>query len=411
MPHNVNLEIALTHILTRKKQTLVAAMGVTIGIALYIFSNSLSSGIGKYSQAKMFKSVPHLRVYKKDEISKPLFSPASLNSVVVIQNPKITTLSKSIINPVGLLEQIKKQDYILFAAPQVNVDLFYINGKSQLKGVSNGVNILEADAMFNIQSTLIAGDLSSISSDLNAIILGSGIAEKLNVGIDDNITILSARGVKKIMRISAIFSSDNKAVDESKSYINIGTAQQLVLENSNFVTDIYASVVNPDLSEQYTEQLQQITVYDVEDWKTANADQLAQDKLLTAMTPLISFSIMMVAAFGIYNILNMTITQKMNDIAILKASGFKGNDIVKIFLTESFIMGIVGTVLGLTFGAVLIAIMQRVYIGPPIGYFPIYFDAKVFAVGGVFGLIASLGAGYFPAKKAAKIDPVEIFRK
>jgi lipoprotein-releasing system permease protein len=408
---SVNSEIALTHILTRKKQTLVAAMGVTIGIALYIFSNSLSAGVGKYSQEKMFKSVPHIRVFKKDEISKPLFNLNDSNQIVVIENPKITTLSKSILNPYGILADIKKEPYITYAAPQVNVDLFYISGKSQLKGVSNGVKILEADAMFNIQSTIVAGDLQSINSDLNAIILGSGIAAKLNLGIDDNITVLSAQGVKKVLHITAIFSTDNKAVDESKSYINISTAQQLVKENSNFVTDIYASVVNPDLSPEYAKQLQTITVYDVEDWKTANADQLAQDKMLGTMTPLISFCIMLVAAFGIYNILNMTITQKMNDIAILKANGFKGKDIIRIFLLESFIMGLVGTILGLLFGALFIRIMQGVYIGSPIGYFPIYYNLEVFMTGAVFGIITSLGAGYFPARKAAQIDPVEIFRK
>ncbi len=409
MKLSVNYEIALTHILTRKKQTLVAAMGVTIGIALYIFSNSIVSGFGVYSKNNMFKSVPHLRIYNKDKISQPLFE--SKNSIVVIQNPKITTLSNNIVNPLRLLGDIKTEDYITFAAPQVNVDMFYINGKSQLKGVGNGVKVLEADAMFNIQSTMLAGNLQTLTSDLNAIIIGSGVAEKLNVGIDDNITVSSAQGVRKIMRIAGIFSSGNKAIDESKSYFHISTAQQLVQQNSDFVTDIYASINNPDQAEIYAAKLQEITTYDVEDWKTANADQLAQDNMLGTMTPLISFCIMLVAAFGIYNILNMTITQKMNDIAILKANGFKGGDIIKIFVSEAFIMGAFGTFLGLTFGFILVSIMQTVYIGPPIGYFPIFHDPKVYLTGAVFGISVSLGAGYFPARKASKIDPVEIFRK
>jgi lipoprotein-releasing system permease protein len=409
MKLSVNYEIALTHILTRKKQTLVAAMGVTIGIALYIFSNSIVSGFGVYSKNNMFKSVPHLRIYNKDKISQPLFE--SKNSIVVIQNPKITTLSNNIVNPLRLLSDIKTEDYITFAAPQVNVDMFYINGKSQLKGVGNGVKVLEADAMFNIQSTMLAGNLQTLTSDLNAIIIGSSVAEKLNVGIDDNITVSSAQGVRKIMRIAGIFSSGNKAIDESKSYFHISTAQQLVQQNSDFVTDIYASIKNPDQAEIYAAKLQEITTYDVEDWKTANADQLAQDNMLGTMTPLISFCIMLVAAFGIYNILNMTITQKMNDIAILKANGFKGKDIIKIFVSEAFIMGAFGTLLGLTIGFILVTIMQTVYIGPPIGYFPIFHDPKVYITGALFGLSVSLGAGYFPARKASRIDPVEIFRK
>lgn len=409
MKLSVNYEIAITHILTRKKQTLVAAMGVTIGIALYIFSNSIVSGFGVYSKNNMFKSVPHLRIYNKDKISQPLFQ--SDSSIVVIQNPKITTISNNIVNPYSLLEDIKSEDYITFAAPQVNVDLFYMSGKSQLQGLGNGVNVLEADAMFNIQSTMLAGDLRTLTSDLNAIIIGNGVAEKLNVGIDDNLTVTSAQGLKKILRIVGIFSSGNKAVDESKSYVNISTAQQLVLQSSNYVTDIYASLINPDEAELYAARLQEITPYDVEDWKTANADQLAQDNMLGTMTPLISFSIMLVAAFGIYNILNMTITQKMNDIAILKANGFKGKDIIKIFVSEAFIMGLIGTFLGLTIGFILVSIMQTVYIGPPIGYFPIFHDPKVYVTGALFGLSASLGAGYFPARKASRVDPVKIFRK
>jgi len=409
MKLSVNYEIALTHILTRKKQTLVAAMGVTIGIALYIFSNSIVSGFGVYSKNNMFKSAPHLRIYNKDKISKPLFE--SNNSVVVIQNPKITTLSNNIVNPFRLLEDIKAEKFITSAAPQVNVDMFYVNGKSQLKGVGNGVNIMEADAMFNIQSTMLAGNLQALTSDLNAIIIGSGVAEKLNLRIDDNITVSSAQGVRKIMRIVGIFSSGNKAVDESKSYIHISAAQKLVQQNSDYVTDIYASTLNPDKAELYASKLQEITQYDVEDWKTANADQLAQDNMLGTMTPLISFSIMLVAAFGIYNILNMTITQKMNDIAILKANGFKGSDIIRIFVSEAFIMGFIGTLSGLTIGFILVSIMQTVYIGPPIGYFPIFHDPKVYFTGALFGLAVSLGAGYFPARKASRVDPVEIFRK
>lgn len=411
MKLSVNNEIAATHILTNKKQTLIASLGVTIGVALYIFSNSMVTGFGNYSKGEMFKSIPHIRVYKKDEISKPLLESEDINKEMIILNPKIITISKSIIDPFSLVEEIKKQPYVTASAAQVNVDLFYINGKSQLKGMANGVNISEADAMFDIQSTLLAGDLQSITSDLNAIIIGNELASNMNVGLDDNITITSALGIKKVMRVTAIFSTGNKSIDETKSYVHISTAQQLAKESTNYVTDIYASVSNPDSSLVYASQLQEITSYDVEDWQTANADQLAQDSVVGTMTPLISISIMMVAAFGIYNILSMTISQKLNDIAILKANGFKGKDIVQIFVSEALIMGLIGTLIGMTLGAIFISILQGVYIGPPIGYFPVFHDAKIFITGGLFGLIVSLGAGYFPARKASKVDPVEIFRK
>lgn len=125
----------------------------------------------------------------------------------------------------------------------------------------------------------------------------------------------------------------------------------------------------------------------------------------------VTLTILLVAAFGIYNILNMTINQKMNDIAILKATGFNGRDIIRIFLTESIVMGLLGTVFGLLIGAVCIHFLSKVYVGGPSGYFPIYFDSWVFAKGAFFGLLLTTLAGYFPARKAANVDPVTIFRK
>jgi lipoprotein-releasing system permease protein len=306
---------------------------------------------------------------------------------------------------------LKTKSFVINAAPQVNVDLFYNSGKSQLKGLGSGINVIEADAMFNIQSTMLAGHLENLSSDLNGIIIGKGVAEKMNVRVDDNLTVISSFGVIKVMKVIGIFATENRTTDESKSYINIATAQQLIKESPNSVTDIYLGVREPDSAAYFATELQEMTEYKVEDWKTANADQLAQDNMLGTMTPMIAFSIMLVAAFGIYNIINMTITQKMNDIAILKANGFKGKDIVKIFVTEAFIMGAIGTFLGLLLGAVLVQILRGVYIGPPVGYFPIKFDVSIFLSATLFGLIVSLCAGYLPARKASKIDPVEIFRK
>ena len=99
MKHSVNTDIAFTHIFTRKRQTLVAALGVTLGVGVYLFMNSLSSGFGSFSKDEMFKNSPHIKIYKDDELSQPLMPSTDSGQVVAIVNPQITTLSKKIINP------------------------------------------------------------------------------------------------------------------------------------------------------------------------------------------------------------------------------------------------------------------------------------------------------------------------
>ncbi|MEM9991424.1 MAG: FtsX-like permease family protein [Bacteroidota bacterium] len=409
MKYRVNYNIALTHLMSRKKQTFIAALGVTVGMALYIFSNSIVVGLNSYTIANMFKTIPHLQIYKADELSQPL-TPSNENIVQLISNPKITNLNKMISNPYGLIREIEKQDFVLNVAPQVNVDLFYLSGASQLNGIGSGISVASADAMFSIQTTMLAGQIESLATDLNGIVIGKGIAEKMNLNIGDNISVLSSKGVNKVLQVRGVFATDNKATDNSKSYMNIATAQQLIQEDPNSVTDINIQVSTPDSSAYYATTLQALTAYKVGDWKVEHADQLAQSQMMSTMTPLIAYSIMLVAAFGIYNIINMIISQKMNDIAILKATGFKGKDIIQIFLTESFIMGAIGTFLGIIVGGGLVYLAQGIYVGPPVGYFPIQFDISIFISAIFFGLTVALGAGYLPARKASNMDPVAIFR-
>jgi len=410
MKKGVNAEIAITHILSRKRQTLVASLGVTIGITVFVFLNSLLMGFNKFFDESIFKSMPHMRVYKEDEISKPLEKGDSAKISVVV-NPKILNKAKRLINPQELVAGLKKQKDVVAAAQWVTVNLFYINGKSQLPGVSSGAEIADADAMFDIGSTMVEGKAQNLSSIANGILIGIGIAENLNVHLNENLSVISSQGATKVMKVVGIFSTSNSIVDKTKSYMNLSAAQQLMREGPNYVTDIYVNIKDPKIVEQYTARFEKSTGYKIENWKEANETLVAAAEMRSVMMRVISSAILLVAAFGIYNILNMTIMQKLNDIAILKATGFSGADVIKIFVGEAFIMGFLGTCAGLGLATVLVNLLQHVYIGGDIGYFPIRFEPLVFVIGAVVGIIVTIGAGFIPAKNAAKVDPVEIFRR
>ena len=408
----VNTEIALTHILTRKRQTIVASLGVSIGIAIYICLNTLIIGTNRYSDNAIFKTTPHIRVYKEDDISKPLSKDTvGRKETIVIVNPKISNISKNLINPSKLLHDIKGQAEVTAAAPMVTANIFYNNGKSQLTGVGWGVNIMEADAMFDIQSTMVVGDLRTLLNTPNGIIIGVGIADKLNIKLNDNISVISSVGVIKLMKVVGFFKSSNAVTDKSKSYMNLATAQQLLEEGPNYVTDIYVKIKDPEQAVQYTTVLSKLTGYSTEDWKAANELFVAGKKIRAVMFLFISWAILLVAAFGIYNILNMTVSQKLNDIAILKANGFSGKDVVRIFVMEAMVMGIIGTIIGFLLAALIVNLLSRIYIGADIGYFPIQFEFSVSMTGVGVGLLVTFFAGYIPARKASKVDPVAIFRK
>ncbi|MEQ1734109.1 MAG: FtsX-like permease family protein [Bacteroidia bacterium] len=406
---NINTDIAKTYIVSNKKLTAVATMGVLLGMSIYIFMNSMMVGFDRSSNTSIFKNTAHIRVYNDDVISQSLVKDTAI--AYLIANPKVVPKLNTIVNPNSVLAIISKQKQVTVVTTQVTAGVFYNNGKSQITGVSVGIKPDEANAMYNIKSTMVDGSFDMLKANANAILIGSGIAEKMNVTINDNINLTSQKGVNKTFKIVGIFQSHNSLIDDTKSYVNIFTAQQLLKENTTYITDINVNITNPDNAKQVAEDLSLLTGYKVEGWKEANETVMATNKMRFIIITFVSFTILLVAGFGIYNILNMTVTQKINDIAILKAMGFKGKDVVRIFVTQALTIGFMGVVGGVLMATLLITILKRVYLGGDIGYFPVDYEIKKFIQGTVIGLIITFFAGYIPARKAAQVDPVSIFRK
>ena len=405
----VNLEIALTHIVTRRRQTIITALGITIGVSIYLFMNSLSAGFSEFSRDNIFQNNAHIVIDKEDEMSQPLFDAG--DGVVLINNPQITTTSKKLNNPEALLRDIKAEPYISNALSLVEFSATYQRGNTQMQGVGIGVNMLDYADMFETEESMIAGSIQDLQDNLNGIIVGSGIAEDLSLSVGQNITVSSTAGVFKVLRIVGIFQTGSTQLDKSRSYVNLVTAQQFLKQGPSYVTTIYANTHDPDRSIENVEELAETVPYTVNDWTVINKDIITQDETRQLMMMAISFAILVMAGFGIYNILSTTISQKIDDIAILKATGFNGRDVVRIFIAEALILGVIGTLIGIAIGIVLIKIMSLIYIGQPVGYFPISVEPRIVVLSTALGLLLTLCAGYFPARKAADVDPVEIFRK
>lgn len=406
---NINTNIAKTYLLTNKKLTLVAVMGVLLGMSVYIFMNSMLVGFDKTSNVSIFKSTPHIRVYKDDEISKPLIN--NENKISVIVNPKVVPGSNTILNYKEVAAVIKKHKNVTLVTPQVSTSVFYNTGKIQIPGMAIGVIPEEANQMFSIKGTVIEGEFDHLVRGINSIAIGSGVAEKLSLTIGDNLTLTSSKGLVRNMNVVAIFKTNNAAVDKSKSYINLAVAQQILKENNSYITDLNVSVDLPESSEKFAPEIASLSGYKAEGWKQANEALMAAFRMRKIVITFVSTTILIVAGFGIYNILNMTVSQKINDIAILKAMGFKGKDVIVIFLTQALSIGLMGVMGGVLAATFLITLLKKVYIGGDIGYFPIDYEPLKYIQGIIVGMVITFFAGYLPARKAAKVDPVSIFRK
>jgi lipoprotein-releasing system permease protein len=409
MKKGINTDIAVTYTITSRKQTFVAVLGVLLGMSVYIFMNSMNNGFDRSANAAFFKSTPHIRLYKDDVLSEPLNKDSAVTTIII--NPKIVPSSKKMNDPASIVAQLRADKEVALVLPQVSVSGFYSIGESQISGRIIGLRPEAGDSMFDISSFMVQGQFKDLSKSANGVVIGSGIAAKFNVESGDRISFLSSKGVTESLEIVGIFETSNAAEDKSKAYVNLSKAQQLMRESSSYVSDININLVDYKRATLKADEITKIIGYKAEGWEQAFSSYVAGSRMRTIVITFVSLTLLLVSCFGIYNILNMTVSQKINDIAILKAMGFNGADVIRIFVTQAMIVGILGVIGGVLLALVVVNLMKHVYIGGDIGYFPIQFELYEFAKGITIGLFITFLAGYIPARKAAKVDPVTIFRK
>lgn len=245
----------------------------------------------------------------------------------------------------------------------------------------------------------------------DGIILGADLAKELSVNLDDNINILTSDGVSHNYKLIGLFQTNVKQVDKSKGYINISAARQLLAENQEYVTDLQINVQNYEETGPLVSRIAPVVPYKVESWQTSNQQLEAGSKLRNIIAMAVSLTILLVAGFGIYNIMNMTINEKIKEIAILKAMGFSGSDVTQIFLTQAVVIGVLGGLVGMILGFIIAKIVNHIpFKIAGLNTLPMTYHIKDYLMAFIFGLITTLIAGYLPARKASKIDPVEIIR-
>lgn len=413
MNFGINTEIALTYMISRRKQTIVAALGVTFGISMFIFMNSLITGTNEWSEQVMLSSTPHIRLYNDTRISdETMLNQYQGNTTInLISNPQLVRSNNNIANPEAVIQQLQQQRQIVAMSKQVSSNVIYTNSSAQENGNIVGVNISEQDKMFNITSTMISGSTQDLINNPDGIIIGIGLSTKLNLGKGDYITLTTSNGSTKRLQIAGVFKTTIKGIDNTKSYVNIPVVQQLLHKDRSYITDIYINIKNYNNTAAIAQRIATQTGYNTETWQSTNEQSLAGKKIRDIIANSVVVTILIVAGFGIYNILNMVIYDKIKEIAILKATGFQGAHVVSIFIRQALFIGIIGALAGLLLGWLISFTVSKMYIGlGNVTYLPITFHTTHYIQGTVFGIVTAFFAGYIPAVKASKVDPVTIIR-
>lgn len=408
-----NLKIARVHLTSKLRQTVVALLGVVFGISMYIFMNSFMAGVNDAQTTIAFSSLAHVRIYNQGppDNSNLVAKVFSSSSLVHVSNARVIRYTDGIKNSAAILSLLSGQPEVAGVAPQVNINVFFRNGGNKINGTLCGADVVNENKLFNISSYIVAGNWNELLYQKNGVILGVDLAKTLGLNMDDNVNILTSDNMAQNYKVIGIFKTNESGVDGSKAYLNIITARQLLAKNQDYVTDLQVDLLNFRNTGGIVNRLSPVIPYKVESWQTAKQGMQAGSQLRDWIAMTVSITILLVAGFGIYNIMNMTINDRIREIAILKAMGFTGRDIKEIFLTQAIVIGIVGGMVGILVGyLVSLGVNQIPFKISGLTHLPMAYQLRDYGMSFVFGLLTTILAGYMPSMKASGIDPVNIIR-
>jgi lipoprotein-releasing system permease protein len=411
------IKISRSLLLARFKQTLVAAIGVTFSIAMFISLLGFMGGLNNLLDGLMLNRTPHILLYNEIQPSakQPVeLSPHFKGHYNFVSSVKPKKQQLNIYNGAAIIRTLLKDPRVKGVAPKITTQVFFNVGVVDLTGIINGIDPEAESKLFLFKDYVINGNYQDLKNIPNSIILGKGAADKMLARLGDNIQVTTAQGTRFQLKVVGYFQSGIQELDKVQSYASISTARKLLGEPESYITDIQVKLKDMAMAPAMAKEYQRLFETEALDIQTANAQFETGSFVRTLISYAVGITLLIVAGFGIYNILNMMIYEKIDSIAILKATGFSGKDVNKIFSTIALSIGVFGGLLGLLSGLGLSLLIDQIPFNtaslPTVRTYPVDYNPYYYIIGAMFSVLTTYLAGYFPSRKAAAVDPVVIIR-
>jgi lipoprotein-releasing system permease protein len=246
----------------------------------------------------------------------------------------------------------------------------------------------------------------------NAIIVGDRLPEKIGARIGSNITLQTSQGARISAQVVGFFHTGVRQQDEGTAYVLTKTGQ-ILAQQTSLINEMRIRLTDPMKAREIAARVESDTGYKSVSWQEAFEDLLATFIIRNIIMFAVVGAILLVASFGTYNIISTITHEKARDIAIMKSLGLREYTVRMIFVTEALIIGLVGAFSGFALGYLLCIGLGTIEIKNPFldsNYLPLAYSYVHYLLAGMVALVSSVAAGYAPARKAARLHPVEIIR-
>ena len=404
------LYIALRFLTHRKRTLLLSLSGVVFGVAIFICTQAQTQGFSSYFINSTIGSNGALVVRSR---FRPRYEPL----MVAAKSSKEATgrrlYFEGITNPNEIMRVSRQFLEVVSCSPvlrgNVSARAAFENATVDLYGIDPAQHARTTD----ILRQLIEGTFDDFRNNTGSIIIGSRLAELLQAGVGDTVQLLAPNGEYWRFTVAAIARAGIGSIDATRIYSHARVAQALLQQPSGASMIIY-KLRNPDRAPALAEHFETLFQHGATSWQDREESTL-QLFLTLRMSVAITVSlIILLAGFGIFNVLTMSVLAKVKEIAILRSMGYRRIDISSIFLWQGALIAAAGSLLGCALGALMTWGVSHI----PIhlrgllytDYFLVIWDWRHYAFATLLAILAVFIASYVPARRAAELPPVVTLR-
>lgn len=382
---------------------------------LFISISGAMLGLRKYISDTLLSNTSHILITGAEEVVDQGYIESQMKADSSIIKWETLPLGKKneaqLNNYQGWVERLNNDPNVFGHSPRLSINTIAYRGN--IKANINLIGTLPKQQIkiSKIEDYIKVGSLTNLVGGGNRIILGKKLATDLGVQVGQNINLYN-KGILTNFKVAGIFKLGDDRIDGVMAYAHLNDVQ-LLNQTAGRISEIAVSLYDIEKAQSLAEQWSLYTKDKVQDWQEANKMFMELIKMQDIVRYFITFAVLLVAAFGVYNVLSIMINQKKHEIAILRSIGYGPNKILILVLYQGIFLGIAGGLMGITLGFSLMNFVESIDLGFELGnsnHLIISYDPQIYVTAFIAAIIAAIVASYIPAHSAAKMTPIDIIR-
>jgi lipoprotein-releasing system permease protein len=396
-------------LLHRKRALLLSLAGVVFGVAIFIGTQAQTQGFAKYFIDSSLGSNGAVIVRSRFRPRLPMLVPPKSSKIQAAHR----SYFEGIDDASAIMRVSRQFSDVVSCSPVLRGTL------SARSGFENAtVDLFGIDPALHLQTTdlshqIVDGNFDDFRNNPNSVILGSKLASILDVNAGETVQLLPPGGEYRRLVVAAVARSGVGSIDATRIYSHARVAQTLLHKPYTASMIIY-KLRDPQRAPDLARHFETLFQHDTQSWQEREESTLQLFLTLRVSAAITVSLIILLAGFGIFNVLTMTVLSKVREIAILRSMGYRRIDISSIFLWQGAMIAVAGSIIGCILGALVtwgishipIRIRGLLYAN----HFLVTWDWRHYMWATLLALVAVTLASYVPARRAAELAPVATLR-